>query len=196
MRPGTARAAAVRKSQTSLTEEHLFWDCMINGQGLDVGVNICVLIDSSSHADFIREDVVDRLGLHCHQLPQPEVVELAMNAGESPVSISLSQYVKFSVSDPLFRWKSRSIRAVVSPGLCAEALLGLPFLVRNEIVIDHAARSVIPKLSSFNLLAPLPDPVSVPQSIVEKSSLNKQMPLFVEAHARLMAELSIPGEEH
>ena len=60
------------KSQDSLTEQHLFWDCVINGHGADTGANVWVLINGGSHASFICEDIVICLGLWCHLPPQPE----------------------------------------------------------------------------------------------------------------------------
>jgi hypothetical protein len=44
------------------------------------------------------------------------------------------------------------------PSLCAPIILGLPFLLHNNIIIDHAARTVIDKLSNFDLLNPPPPP--------------------------------------
>ena len=115
--------AVVHSRQGALAEKHLYWNCIINGHGDDLNAKLCMLIDNGSHADFIHKDVVTRLGLRRRSLPRPEIVELAMNAGEKPVTISLSEYVKFSVSDPSFRWKSQTIHAIISPGLCATALL-------------------------------------------------------------------------
>ena len=50
---------------------------------------------------------------------------------------------------------SKTIRAVISPSLCALILLGLPFLKHNNIVIDIEAKTAIDKKNDFDLLNPL-----------------------------------------
>ena len=40
-------------------------------------------------------------------------------------------------------------------GLCAPMILGLPFLVHNNIVVDAAARTVVNKKCNFDLLHPI-----------------------------------------
>ncbi|KAH9829347.1 uncharacterized protein C8Q71DRAFT_718361, partial [Rhodofomes roseus] len=143
---------------------HLLWDCMIDGPLVDEPFQAQALIDSGSHTVLMREPLVRKLGLTLRDLPQPERVELAMASEGKKVTVSLYQYVKLSVSHPSFRWKSRTVRAIVTPGLCADLILGLPFLVRNDIVIDHAARTVVPKTCNFNILHPAPPvPTSVPK---------------------------------
>ena len=64
----------------------------------------------------------------------------------------------------------------------------LPFLVRNEVIIDHTACTGTPKSSPFNLLLPPPLPV-IDTNNVENPGLNKQMTSFVEAHACVMTDL-------
>jgi len=48
------------------------------------------------------------------------------------------------------------VRALIAPSLCAPVILGLPFLLHNNIVIDHALRTATDKVSGFDLLHPTP----------------------------------------
>ncbi len=45
------------------------------------------------------------------------------------------------------------MRAIIAPSLCADIILGLPFLSHNQIVVDAASRSVVHKPSGFDLLS-------------------------------------------
>jgi len=53
-------------------------------------------------------------------------------------------------------WTSKTVKALIAPGLCVLVILGLPFLIQNTIVTDHAAHSCIDKTTNYNLLDPLP----------------------------------------
>jgi hypothetical protein len=59
-------------------------------------------------------------------------------------------------------WTSKTIRAIVAPGLCSPVLLGMPFLSHNHIVINHEARTAVDKSTGFDLLHPLPPPHLLP----------------------------------
>src|ERR1700679_1816073 len=67
-------------------------------------------------------------------------------------SSSFSGYVSLSLFSSNNAWSSRPVRALIAPALCTEILLGLPFLVRNKIVIDHADRTAIDKTCGYDLL--------------------------------------------
>ena len=56
--------------------------------------------------------------------------------------------------DPSNYWQSWNVRTLITQTLCAPVLLGLLFLVHNNIVINHAERTVIDKTLGFNLLNP------------------------------------------
>ena len=53
-------------------------------------------------------------------------------------------------------WTSKSVTALIAPGLCVPVILGLPFLIHNCIVTDHAAHTCIDKNLNYDLLNPLP----------------------------------------
>ena len=70
--------------------------------------------------------------------------------------MKLYHYVKFAVMSTDNVWSSKVIHAIVAPGLCMPLILGLPFLIHNNIVTDHALRSCIDKKTGYNILNPSP----------------------------------------
>jgi len=107
---------------------------------------------------LISSDLVDELGLKRRTLPEPMPVELAVPDKKSKRTIELSEYVKLQLYDPVGNWTSKTVRALIAPSLCAPVILGLPFLAHNNIVIDHALRTAIDKVSGFDLLNPTAPP--------------------------------------
>ena len=51
----------------------------------------------------------------------------------------LTEYVKLSITSIDNTWTSRTVYALIAPGLCMPIILRLPFLIHNNIVTDHAA---------------------------------------------------------
>jgi hypothetical protein len=61
-------------------------------------------------------------------------------------------------------WTSKAVCTVIAPSLCTPVILGLLFLVHNNIAIDHTDCMAIDKISDFDLLHPkLPDPLQPPK---------------------------------
>jgi len=90
-------------------------------------------------------------------------VEMAMENGGGKVTVELVEWVKLRLYDPSGLWFSKTVCAVIAPSLCAPVILGMPFLTHNNIVIDHAARTVIDKNCGFDLLNPVaPNPLKPP----------------------------------
>jgi hypothetical protein len=54
------------------------------------------------------------------------------------------------------QWHLKPVHAIVAPDLCMPIIFGLPFLLHNSIVTNHAARSCIDKKTGYNLLNPIP----------------------------------------
>ena len=79
-----------------------------------------------------------------------------MAADGKKVVLELNEWVKLQLYDTNSWWTSKTVRAIVAPGLCSPVILGLPFLSHNRIVIDHHACTVINKESGFDLLNPTP----------------------------------------
>ena len=65
---------------------------------------------------------------------------------------------------------SQTVRAVVTPGLCTDVILGLLFLQVNKIVTDHSKETCIVKESGYDLLnlPPTPDEKEPLMSLQEK----------------------------
>ncbi|KAJ7590647.1 hypothetical protein C8J56DRAFT_1046897 [Mycena floridula] len=133
--------------------KHFMWHCQItpiSPSSLPVKVN--ALIDNGSHLVLIHPELVKELGLPVKKLKVPEIVDVALKNGESSCTV-LSEFVVLeNLSSREGPWTSKRCIAVIAPNLCAQLILGLPFLVWNEIVIDHAARSCISRPSGFDLL--------------------------------------------
>jgi hypothetical protein len=134
--------------------KHLVWECQIHSLTDDFPVKTCALIDNGAHLVLIHPDLVNRLGLKKHRLHVPEIVDVAFSNQKKKTK--LYNYVKLSLTSLDLSWTSRTVRAVVTLGLCAPIILGLPWLIHNLIVMDHATRTCIDKTTSYNLLNPAP----------------------------------------
>lgn len=122
-----------------LKSKHLRWNCLAPGPKTDFPIAVSSLIDSGAHLVLIRPDLVDNLGLPRLKLQTPEIVDVALNDKDAPSRTELREYVKLKLFCPKSSWTSRTVLAVIAPGLCAPIILGLPFLKSNHIVVDHAA---------------------------------------------------------
>ena len=122
---------------------------------LDFPLTFSSLVDNGAHVVLIRPDVVDQLRLQRHPLKTPEIVSVAIEDGKKK-KMKLYHYVKFAVTSVDNVWTSKVIHAIVAPGLCMPVILGLPFLIHNNIVTDHAQRSCIDKMTGYNILNPAP----------------------------------------
>ena len=125
---------------------------------------INALIDPGSHAVLIHAGLVNMLLLRRRLLHKPEIIELVMESNGQNSQIVLHEYVKLKLYDPSNYWQSRTVQAIITPTLCVPVILGLPFLVHNHIVVDHANRTVIDKISGFDLLNPKPLVMPLPQN--------------------------------
>ncbi len=138
---------------------HLIWNGAIDDlstASLSPHHPINALLDHGSPVILIRKDLVSSLNLRCRCLHEPFVMDTATPSASS--SSRLTEWVKFQLHDPYNRWSSSSVRAIITPLLCAEIILGLSFLLHNQIIVDAAAHPVVHKTSGFNLLS-LPSPI-------------------------------------
>ena len=74
--------------------------------------------------------------------------------------LDLYKYVRLLLTSLDAIWTSKTVKALITPGLCMPVILGLPFLIHNHVVTDHACRTCIDKTLNYDLLNP--DPVSPP----------------------------------
>ena len=172
-------------------EPHLWWHCSTDASNL-MPLTINALIDPGAHAVLIHTSLVDTLQLHHHTLHKPKIIELVMDSDGKKCEVVLHEYIKLKLYDPSNYWRSQTIRALITPSLCAPVILGLPFLVNNHIVIDHADRTVIDKKSRFDLLNPKPPPLPVQPKTKLKDLFTKVM-----ATCKLVfAELKLACHKH
>ncbi|KII91701.1 hypothetical protein PLICRDRAFT_682050, partial [Plicaturopsis crispa FD-325 SS-3] len=141
---------------------HIFWNCLLDNVNSSEFVSTSALIDNACIPVLIRPELVEQLGLRRFRLPDPVEVGLAMGSGEAGQKLELREWVRLSFSSPDHSWVSRSVRAIVAPGLCAPVILGQSFLAANTIVIDYASRSMVDKTSGYNFLDPAPPSATLP----------------------------------
>ena len=116
---------------------------------------------------LIRPEVVKFLGLKIHKLKNPELVSLAFKQNSG--ATSFSDYVSLTLSSLNNAWTSLPVCTIIALNLCTDILLGLPFLSRNKIVIDHHLRTAINKTSGFDLLNEKPLPRNAPPKLSPKA---------------------------
>ena len=163
--------------------KHLIWQCQIHSLTNDFPVKTRALLDNGAHLALIRPELVERLGLKKYRLHEPEPVDVAFSS-EKKIT-HLYHYVKLSLSSLDSSWTSRVVKAVVTPRLCLPIILGLPWLERNFIVTDHAARTCIDKRNSYDLLNP---PIIVPPP-PPKPQLREQLKTLKADKKLMLAEL-------
>ena len=143
--------------------KHYVWKCQIDGTIDEFPLKISSLIDNGAHMVLIRPDIVKQLGLPCFPLPEPEEIDVAISSSQSTKKI-LSHFVKFKATSLDGLWTSRTVIAIVAPGLCMPVIFGLPFLEFNSIISDHSSRACIHKKSGYNLINPvIPSPIPAPR---------------------------------
>jgi hypothetical protein len=143
--------------------KHYVWKCKIDGTLDKFPLTVSTLIDNGAHMVLIRPETVKQLGLASFPLPQPETIDVAISSSGSTKK-TLSHFVKFKATSLDGLWTSRTVFAIIAPGLCMPIIFGLPFLEFNEIISDHSRRSCIHKKSGYNLINPaIPTPPSPPR---------------------------------
>jgi hypothetical protein len=135
---------------------------------------------------LIQEDLVTSLGLHRRKLSKPQSFDVAMhsNEKEKPLVV-LHEWCMIKVSDPHSRWHSKSLCTIVVPNLCSPLILGLSFLIHNEIVVDFAAHTAVDKKSNFDLL----NPGEIPVPPIEKLKLKEKQLKFKKDYNLFKREL-------
>jgi Reverse transcriptase (RNA-dependent DNA polymerase)/RNase H-like domain found in reverse transcriptase len=183
----TSALMALNEDLAPFTVPHLFWHCSINGAANGFPITLSALIDHGSHVVLISNEFANSMFLKHRKLFEPMSVELAMPAEGPKHIVCLSEWVKLKLYNTTGAWQSKTVHAIIAPSLCVPVILGGPFLTHNNIVIDHAARTAINKLSSFDLLNP--KPLALPPQPKEKL---KEFFRDLQSDRKLMlAELNI-----
>ncbi|KAE9384880.1 hypothetical protein BT96DRAFT_1007629 [Gymnopus androsaceus JB14] len=181
-------APSVSADSMPLVLPHLEWQAKINGP---VGFTLeNLLLDSACPFVLIHANLVASLGLKRYRLHHPQEMTLAMSSGSNETSAS-HEFCKVQINDPSLSWYSRTVCALIVPSLCAPMILSLPFLTHNNLVIDYSSRTVIDKISGFDLLHPITCiPAPLPMSPKERRRrlfLDQQdlLDVVVAVHARI-----------
>jgi hypothetical protein len=133
----------------------MHWTCALDDPSSLDHLIITGLIDNGCHAVLICLDLVELLALRTHKLHTPMAVDVALSPSSNDhLPITFTDWVKLKPHDTNNNWSSRTVRAIVAPGLCAPIIFGLPFLSTNNIVIDHDDRTCIDEKNGFDLLNP------------------------------------------
>ena len=118
---------------------------MVDGADSLDRVNVDALIDNGSHTVLIRDNLVENLKLCRWKLHEPMNISLAVSDSENRVVTTLTDWVKLKLFDRNNLWSSRTVCTVVTPSLCTDVILGLPFLQVNKIVTDHSSKTCMQK---------------------------------------------------
>ena len=119
--------------------DHLRWKCTLTGPtGI---INVTALIDSGAHMVLIRPSIVKRLGLSPLALQTPERVNVAI--GPNGSSTSITHYTDIAPASRTSSFRSKPLRAVIADGLCTPLILGLPFLMSNNVTCNYAKRECL-----------------------------------------------------
>ncbi|KAJ3831173.1 hypothetical protein F5878DRAFT_729696, partial [Lentinula raphanica] len=161
------------RSNMPFFEPHFVWKAEI-AEGSPASTPLDFLIDNGCPFVLIDANIVDSQGLKRRRLHTPHSMSLAMSDGK-PQVFTASEYCKISLRDPSKLWRSKTVRALILPSLCYPMILGVPFLSHNSLVIDFAARTVIDKLSGFDLLNPSPVPLPSPSVPLPHPKLRREL---------------------
>ncbi|KDR78151.1 hypothetical protein GALMADRAFT_46851, partial [Galerina marginata CBS 339.88] len=151
-----------------LSVPHLQWDA--NALGPDgFPVPITGMFDTGAHVVLISPETVASLALEMKKLRKPLRIDLAINEKDTKEKkkniVTLTHVVSFTLSTRNNSWTSKTVRAIVTPGLCTSILLGLPFLTHNAVIIDCLNRTAFVKNTTIDLL----NPFTVPKPLAARS---------------------------
>ena len=169
---------------TPLTIDHLQWEANVFGSN-EFPTCITCLLDNGAHLILIRPETVADLMLPIRKLTEPISVTLALE-GKKTINI-FHDYVHLKLSSVKNEWTSKTVHTLITPHLCTNILLGLPFLTHNNIVIDHEACTGTDKISGFNLMN---NDDRMPCKVTKKMVPPKiKVKLFLENHKAMIMEL-------
>lgn len=118
---------------------HLHWDCVLRNSSLLMPIMTCALIDIGCHLILIYPSLVQHLKLHYHPLGKPKYITVTVDTIQK---ISLAEFVYITPTSQCNTFVSCCVKALITPYLCSKLLLGLLFLITNDIIIDSVAHSV------------------------------------------------------
>ena len=116
---------------TPIHAKHLLWNCHVNSLIDDFPVRTHALIDNGAHLILIYQDLVAKLTLKKCRLNKPEIVDITFSKVKKKTKLYF--YVKICLNSLDSTWISHSVKAVVTPGLCTQIILGLPWLEHSNL---------------------------------------------------------------
>ncbi|KAF5366991.1 hypothetical protein D9758_003943 [Tetrapyrgos nigripes] len=135
-------------------ENHLLFRGLVDGPSVSSPLTLELLLDTGSPFVLISAELVDQLGLQHRKLHKPQPVT-SFDGSASSVSSTLTEYVRLPIEDSTGQWRSRPCNALIVPSLCSPLILGMPFLSRNELIVDCKNRTVVHKPSGFDIVNPV-----------------------------------------
>ena len=137
--------------------EHLFWKCHLS---TPTGLTpTTALIDSGAHIVLIRSSLVQHLNLTTIPLATLQLVNVAILPYQ--MTHTLTHYIAIMPTMPNHSFTSKPVHAIVIENLCAPIILGLPFLVTNQITCNYTRQecNVTVNGKNVNLLEQHPTPL-------------------------------------
>ena len=136
--------------------EHLLWNCILNGP--KGSITVTALIDSGAHMVLMRPTLAARLGLTPLPLPTPENVNVALSQTNAPTAFT--HYVELEPCTADLKFRSKRLRTVLAKSLSVPLILGMPFLVANNVTCNYADRECNVRLNGevYNILNTPPTP--------------------------------------
>ncbi|KAJ2913860.1 hypothetical protein MD484_g6573, partial [Candolleomyces efflorescens] len=179
-----------RVSAPSIAWKGLVWD----GDSLPSKAADC-LLDCGSQLILISDSFAKSAGLVPVSLPRPIKINVAipsLDTSSAPSALKKEKELVYNTAVPLSLssvdhvWSSVQTFAVVVPKLVdnRDVILGLPWLMKNKIVMDYERRSAVAKGSGYDLLNPSPL-APAPRPVYKKPS-TRQSVSTVRQHFRAM----------
>ncbi len=128
-----------------LSEPHLMWHCTVSdfsATSENPRLPVTAMLDIGSPFVLIRPEAVIRANLRIRKLPEPIVIDTATPSLDS--RSSLTDFVYVQLHDPQNLFSARRTRALITPGLCTDIILGfnsvyLSFLIMILLLAPHVA---------------------------------------------------------
>jgi hypothetical protein len=161
---------------------HLLWECAVDSHDPSClsRIPVSALIDHGSPPVLINQALVSRLCLPACPLSCPFPVSGAFfNDSSDSSHVLLTHWVKLKLHDHNNLYYACTVRAIVAPSLCHSIILGLPFLLHNQIVVNARDRTAIDMNCMFDLLHPVPPVIHKPKTklrdIFAKVTANRKL---------------------
>jgi hypothetical protein len=129
---------------------HLHLKCIVHGSN-HCTVVVNTFLDNGTYLVLINPNLVHQLKLKVCKLPQPESFGAALQTSQlHKTRATKFVYLHISTMDNV--WTSKKVITLILPSLNMPVLLGLPFLAKNKLVIDHDHRTCFVWGTNIDLL--------------------------------------------